>query len=224
MRTMFRCWMLVLLLAAAAAPAADNSMFARKLAELQKPLSASPTNPAALYTLAKYCHDTGAKDNEEAAKLAEKYFNDLLKLQPTNALAIAYLGSTLTMRARDSFWPTRQLSLVKDGIRTMDRAVALAPNDITIRMVRAMNNVHMPRWLDRETIVRDDFAWLWEQVQKQPAYFQTDDKQDIARCYGETLLKAKQKDKAKEIWQTGLNLDPKTKEAAAIRKQLDKIK
>jgi hypothetical protein len=214
--------MLVLLLAAAAAQAADSLTLDRKLTELEKAFSANPTNPAALYTLAKYCHDIGAKDNEQAAKLAEKYFNDLLKLQPTNALATAYLGSTLTMRARDSFWPTRQLSLVKEGIRTMDRAVALAPNDITIRMVRAMNNVHMPRWLDRETIVQDDFVWLWDQVQKQPAFFPTGDKQDIALFYGETLVKAKQKDKARGIWQAGLDFDPKTKEAAAIRKRLDK--
>ncbi|MBI3879031.1 MAG: hypothetical protein HY301_03090 [Verrucomicrobia bacterium] len=224
MRAMLRCCLLILLLAAVTVSAADKAEFGKKLAELQKPLAANPTNAAALFAVAKYCHDIGAKDNEEAAKLAEKYFNDLLKLQPSNALATAYLGSTLTMRARDTFWPTRRLSLVKEGNRLMDRAVTLATNDLTVRMTRAMNNVHMPAWLDREALVRDDLAWLWEQVQQRPAAFVTGDKQDVAHYHGVMLFKAKQKEKAKEIWEAGLALDPNSPEAAEIRAEQKKLK
>ena len=95
----------LLLVAAGNATAAET--FKQQLAELEAKLAAQPTNTTILFKLGDLCHDEGARDNAKAVELAEKYFKQLLAIEPTNALATALLGSALTMRARDSFWPER---------------------------------------------------------------------------------------------------------------------
>src|SRR6185369_12327438 len=96
-------------------------------------LSSSPTNTKILLQLGDLCHDEGAKDNKKAVDLAERYFNQLLKIQPDHPKALALLGSVFTMKARDAAWPSTRLGYVKEGNRKMDRAVSLAPNDPDIR-------------------------------------------------------------------------------------------
>jgi len=214
-------------LAAVGVFAATNA-FPARLAELRKTFEASPTNGAALFRLAQYCHSIGGEgehpSHEEAAKLAEQYFKQLTTLEPTNALALAYLGSTLTMRARDTSWPFRQLSLVKEGNRTQDRAVGMATNDPAVRLKRAICSFHQPGLLGREQIARDDLAWLWKTITEKPDALPIGDKQDVAMFQGSSLLKQRKAEEARQVWESGIALAPQSTEAALMRKQLEKLK
>ena len=164
------------------------------------------------------------KDNPAAAKLAEKYFRELLKLVPSNAPALVLLGSTYTLKGRDAFWPGTKISLVKEGNKIMDEAVKLAPDDFQVRLARGLNNVHMPRFLGREDIARADLAWLRGKIEATPGICADTTKQEIMLWYGVSLRKAKQADQARAVWEKGLAIDPKSGFADEIRKQLDKDK
>jgi len=216
------CW-----LVAGGVFAATNA-FPVRLAELRKPFVASPTNGAALFRLAQYCHSIGGESehpsHEEAAKLAEQYFKQLTTLEPTNALAFAYLGSTLTMRARDTAWPFRQLSLVKEGNRTQDHAVSMATNDPAVRLKRAICSFHQPGMLGREETARDDLAWLWKIITDQPDVLPIGDRQDVALFHGSSLQKQRKPEEAREVWATGIALAPQSAEAALMRQKLEKLK
>src|SRR5437867_162530 len=151
-----------LLLCSAAALGAAS--YAQELATLQAQLNDDPTNTVLLFKIGDLCHDEGARDNAKAAELAEKYLKRLLALDSKHAMGTALLGSTLTMRARDAFWPKTRLDYVRRGIKTMDEAVKLAPEDPEVRLVRAINNYHMPHFLNRDEIARSDFLWIWEKM------------------------------------------------------------
>ena len=75
--------------------------FTQQLAELEAKLAAEPTNTTILFKLGDLCHDEGARDNAKAVELAEKYFKQLLAIEPTNALAMACWG------ARSPSWRER---------------------------------------------------------------------------------------------------------------------
>ena len=195
--------------------------FHQQLAELQAKLANEPTNTALIFKLADFCYDEGARDNAKAVEWADKYFHQLLALEPQNALAMVMLGSTQTMKARDAFWPQTRLDFARKGNQTMDAAVMLAPQNPDVRFVRASNNSHMPKFMGREEIVRADFAGLWEQVVSQPQCCKEELKQDVALCYGKLLWKQKKAAQAREIWARGVKFNPDSRRAREIKEQLD---
>jgi hypothetical protein len=196
--------------------------YAQRLGRLQAELKNSPTNQNLLFKLGDLCHDEATNDNREATKLAEKYFLQLLALDPQNARARVLYGSTLTMKARDAFWPTTQMSYVNAGIKEMDAAVNLAPDDPVVRLARAVNNVHMPKFLGREEIVRADYAWLWEKVASQPDRFTAAERQTVSLHQGRFLWEQKKLADARKVWQQGIAQAPNSPLARDIQDRLRK--
>ena len=196
--------------------------FADRLAALQSRLQSDPTNTLILFQLGDLCHDEGANNDEKAVILAEGYFKRLLAIDPNHAMARVLYGSVLTMKARDALWPLTQLNYVKAGNREMDAAVKLAPEDAQVRFARAVNNFHMPDIMDREEIVQEDLAWLWEQAQLADTKLKVGQKQTVALYYGETLKRKNKLDEAIQIWRAGLALAPKSQDAAPLQVQLKK--
>jgi tetratricopeptide (TPR) repeat protein len=194
--------------------------FQEELAALEAQLKAEPTNTALLFKIGDLCHDEGARDNAKAAELAEKYFKRLLALDNKHAMGMALLGSTLTMRARDAFWPKTRLDYVRRGIKTMDEAVKLAPDDPDVRLVRAINNYHMPHFLDRDQMARTDFIWIWEKVNEHPEKYKEDLRQNAALYYGLILEKGKKSQEAKQVWKEGVAINPASALAQEIRQHL----
>jgi tetratricopeptide (TPR) repeat protein len=204
------------------ASGAPRSGFEARLAELQQRHAADPTNRLILFELGDLCHDEGANDNPEAVKLAEKYLRELIQLEPTNALPLALLGSTFTMKGRDAFWPGTKLSLAREGLKMMDAAVQRSPHDFHVRMTRAMNNVHMPGFLGREKIARDDLAWLWEKAQASPGAHPERTRQRIALFYGVALRKLRDDARAAAVWREGIAINPASPLAAEMEQHLAK--
>ena len=194
--------------------------FAAQLAALEAQLKSDPTNTALLFKAGDLCHDEGARDNAKAVVLAEKYFRRLLALDEKQAMGMALLGSVLTMRARDAFWPKTRLDYVRRGLKTMDAAVKLAPDDAEVRLVRALNNFEMPNFLNRDEIARNDFEWIWEKAQVQPEKYPNDLKQNAALHYGLILQKNKRLEEAKQVWKKGVEIEPSTVLAREIRLHL----
>ena len=200
--------------------AATAETYADQVVALQNRLQSDPTNTLILFQLGDLCHDEGANNNVQAVILAEGYFTRLLAIDPNHAMARVMYGSVLTMKARDALWPFTRLTYVKSGNREMDAAVKLAPDDVQVRFARAVNNFHMPDIMDREKIVQEDLAWLWQQAQLPDTQLKLCQKQTIALRYGQILQKKNKLDESLQIWRAGLALAPKSQDAAPLQAQL----
>jgi tetratricopeptide (TPR) repeat protein len=218
-------WLGILVLAIGSlvtASAADN--YADRLAALQSRLQSDPTNTLILFQLGDLCYHEGANNNEKAVILAEGYFKRLLAIDTNHAMAHVRYGSVLTMKARDTLWPITRLNYVKAGNREMDAAVKLAPTDAQVRFARAVNNFHMPAIMGREEIVQEDFAWLWSQAQLANIELNVGQKQTIALFCGLILQKENKLAEALQVWRAGVDLAPKSQDAALLKEQLKKHK
>ncbi|MDQ6808903.1 MAG: hypothetical protein M3Z64_05685 [Verrucomicrobiota bacterium] len=98
-----------------------------------------------------------------------------VKAQPANQLARAYLGSAYTLRSRDMGFGPAKLTALRQGLATMDQAVAAAPEDARVRLVRARTTDALPAILGRKQSTRDDFAWLAKAAARSPDKFSRDD-------------------------------------------------
>lgn len=206
----------------ATAFAVAEDSYTNSLATLQAQLAASPSNITLLVKLGDLCHDEGVNDNPEAVKLSEKYLKQALALDASNAFARVLYGSTLTMKGRDAFWPPSQLSYVHQGIREMDAAVKLAPDDPMVRFARANNNFYMPKFLGRQEIVLNDFTWLWDQVQKKNPKIDTPHKQEIGLLYGLDLKKHDRTDEALTVWNEAIAFAPDSDFAKKMTVEIQK--
>jgi len=200
--------------------AASAETYADQVVALQNRLQSDPTNTLILFQLGDLCHGKGANNDVQAVILAEGYFTRLLAIDPNHAMARVMYGSVLTMKARDALWPFTRLTYVKAGNREMDAAVKLAPDDVQVRFARAVNNFHMPDILDREEIVKEDLAWLWQQAQLPDTQLKLCQKQTVALRYGQILQKKNKLDESLPIWRAGLALAPKSQDAAPLQAQL----
>jgi hypothetical protein len=61
----------------------------------------------------------------------------------------------------------------KQGIAYMDEAVKKAPNNVTVRLIRAYNSRRLPDFLGREHIAFEDFHYLSEMIANGPSSYQT---------------------------------------------------
>jgi tetratricopeptide (TPR) repeat protein len=195
--------------------------FSTELAQLQERLAAQPTNAALLFQIGDLCYDQGAEGDTKAVELAEQYLTRLLRVQPEHAMGMALLGSAVTMKARDAFWPNVRFRYAREGIRIMDAAVKLAPENADVRFVRAENNFHMPGFMNREEIAREDLQWLWDQVQSRPEAFTNHFKQKVSYYQGLSLKNQKQSAAAVKVWEYGLQLNPNSRWGRDIRKVLN---
>lgn len=205
----------------AAAPAATpGPEEARLLAEM----AVEGTNSARLFALADLLHDHGVDGDKEAPPRAEAYLRQLLATDPTNAPALALLGSVYTLKGRDAFWPTTQLRLVREGNQFMDQAVQLAPENLRARTIRALNNAHMPEFLGRTEIVRADLAWLWDRLRETPDRFTVSQRQNLAYHWGRQLKRMHRPDDARQVWEEGLRVATDTQAAAKITAELQTLR
>ena len=90
-------------------------------------------------------------------------------------MARVYLGSAYTLRSRDMSFGPAKLSTLNRGLATMDTAVAAAPENPRVRLVRALTTDSLPFFLGRRKSSRDDFEWLARAAAHSPEKFSSDD-------------------------------------------------
>jgi len=140
--------------------AASTVLAQPTIKDLEDTLSRNPSDVAALVQLGKLYHDRAAAGDNDAVEKGFTYLDRALELDSSNAVALAYRGSLWTMRARDAWWPFNKLSKVDRGVDEMDKAVDRAPENITVRLVRAINGVQLPEMFHRLPVALKDFDHL----------------------------------------------------------------
>ena len=177
---------------------------------LKNVLKSQPDNVDAGYKLAVLYHDAIAATPDDAmAKDAEDLFKKILKTKPDHVQAMGYYGSLLTLKARDAMNPLEKLDFVQQGCDKMDKALQFAPNDIHLRLLRAMNSVNLPPMLNRLSYALKDFQFL----RNSPAFAHLgpDLQQEIFYFSGVAFLKADRDSKARKMFKKAVDVNAENK-------------
>lgn len=116
-------------------------------------------------------YQTGLAGDKAAVEPCISKLEAVLKANPSNALARVYLGSAYTLRSRDLGFGPAKLQSLKQGLAVMDAAVAAAPDDPHVRLVRAMTTDALPFFAGRKQATTEDFNRLEKIAKQSPALF-----------------------------------------------------
>jgi len=166
---------------------AEIAMEKASKANLEKALATDPKNLAMRIQLGRVLSDLGAFGDEDASDAAVELLKTLHKEQPKDAAILAFYGNACTIYAQYSSIFTK-LSWVHDGFNYMDAAEKAAPDDIDVRVTRAINSSQVPGFLGREKIAREDFDWLLKRIHSNPKDFSADLQRTIYYFNGKFLL------------------------------------
>lgn len=104
-------------------------------------------------------------------------------------LARAYLGSACALRAKASFWGPTKLRYLKRGKALMEAAVAGAPTDARVRMVRAIGYYKVPKKFKTRPTSVSDFEFLVPIARTPKGRLKSNERQVIlyyaAKCFEE---------------------------------------
>lgn len=103
----------------------------------------------------------------------------VLKTDKGNQLARVYLGSAYTLRSRDLGFGPKKLESLNHGIALMDEAVSSAPDDVKVRLARALTTQSLPFFSRRAASSRKDFEMLANAAQRSPEKFKEGELQVI---------------------------------------------
>lgn len=190
-------------------------------ADWERQLAANPTNRTALVQLAKAHHNEATRGGDDApahTAKARDYLGRLLRLDPQHAFGRALLGSTTILTAREAFWPGTKLKRVREGLTVLDAALSEFPDDPDARFTRAVNNLFLPDLFERRKVVEADFQWLQERADR--GEFDREFRQYVFLYHGRAWARWVTPERAKDLWQRGLNIDPQSKVADELRREL----
>ncbi len=127
-----------------------------RIAELQAALSRNGMDAAALKELGDHWFGRAVNGDKGAVEQGLDIYISLLQLEPAQPLYLCRFGSLSTMKGRDAALPLARLGYVQKGVESMDKAVALAPDDLGIRLTRANTCNALPaQFKQAETAVQD---------------------------------------------------------------------
>ncbi len=185
---------------------------------LEAQLAANPRDVNVLMNLGIAYHSQGVAGNEDAVDKGFACFDTLLSIEPTNAVALAFQGSLWTLRARDAWWPFTKMKYVDKGIDEMDKAVDLAPEDVSVRLTRGITSVNLPSMFHRLGTALKDFSFLLESAAF--SHFDASLRGTIYRWAGVAYKQDGQTDKAKELLQKAIDVDPNSDNAKSAQQAL----
>jgi tetratricopeptide (TPR) repeat protein len=183
-------------------------------------LAANPNDQEALFRLGVYYHNRGGEGDEKAVDKAVEFLDRLLQLNNRNTVAMAFYGSAVTMQGRDAFLPWNKMKYVNEGIGKLDKAVMLDSTNLRVRMVRGVNSINLPDFLNRRPFALRDFAFIAAHADSPNL-----DKSDCVQTYyfyGLTLKQEGRIDEAKTMWGKAVNLWPEHPLAARAAEELKK--
>jgi len=188
------------------------------LLALPAPLRAAPPGPDPIAE-ARRLHQQGVDGDEQAVRDCIALLERTLAADPDNARALAWLGSALTLRARDLGIGPAKLETLKRGGALLDQAVA-ASEDPEVRLVRAINSAKLPAVFGRRKIAREDFALLLARARDRARPLPVPLAQGIFLHAGAFLKSDGNRAEAERAWNDGIALAPRSDLAGQMRSAL----
>jgi tetratricopeptide (TPR) repeat protein len=173
-------------------------------AELEPYVAQPPgsQDAAALTELGLVYHSLGLLEQADLER-AEVVLRRAMFLDPDNAQAVAWYGSTLVAGAIYETRPMRRTRFVEDGLQQLDRAVRMAPDDPIVRLARADICLGVPRFIRRIGVARQDVEHLLELARTHPR--ETDPILPLVyQRAGDAYALLGESEKARHYWQAAL--------------------
>ena len=116
--------------------------------------------PPAQLAAARAAYYSGLEGDSAATDEAKRRFAALAQQHPGDPTLQAYCGSLDLLEAARTwaFWRKHALSV--QGLSEMDSAVAVAPDDLEARFVRALTTWHLPFFFHRKQQAEADLSFL----------------------------------------------------------------
>ncbi len=169
-------------------------------------------------------HMRAERGDKKATKELIVVLEASCKSHPHNHLLRAYLGSAYTLASRDAFPGPSKLNFLKDGLKTMDAAVESAPDQPAVRFIRAVNNYHLPAFINRRDDARADFEILVGQLKEGDHGLSPSTRQAIFYYAGLAFKQTRQPEAARAAWEKGLALEPGSDMAVKIEHELKRLR
>ena len=120
-----------------------------------------------LFKEAKALHDKGVAGDKSAVKKAYELLKKLNYQNPVNRQVEAYFGSATALMGRDAQNLMDGMKLAKKGLKMLDRAVTMAPEDIAIRSIRGHVCYNLPEmYFMRTKSAIQDFSYIISRYEK----------------------------------------------------------
>jgi tetratricopeptide (TPR) repeat protein len=136
--------------------------------EAEKSIKKNPEDINSLKKIGIAYHSLAHMKVKDASKKAVEYLSKANKIDPEDFLILATLGSATTLFGRDSKGIIAKTKFTKKGNTMIDRAVAKAPDNFEIRLIRANVNINLPKLFGRRKMAEKDFLYIEEIIKKSP--------------------------------------------------------
>jgi len=197
------------------------SLFAQnKVDSLKTMLKNEPNNIAALTALGVHYHDLGVAGNHKAVEQGEEMLKKAVSLDPKNAYAIGYYGSILSLKARDASMPWTKVKYAKQGFEQLDKSIEMNPDDLDVRLIRAMNSYQVPKIMKRLSLSLEDFNFIIKH--KTFESWTPEHRAFVYLHFGKALEKDDQHEKARELFDMVIKEAPGSKSAQEAKKAIKK--
>ncbi|MBD3750609.1 MAG: hypothetical protein IE931_14065 [Sphingobacteriales bacterium] len=97
----------------------------------------------------------------------DELYSQLSAIKSPEPILLAYLGSVQALKAKHAWNPVSKLSYLKQGFKTINAAVAKAPNEIEVRFLRYSLEYYVPSFLGFSKNLHSDKVKIIELLQKQ---------------------------------------------------------
>jgi len=125
------------------------------------------------------------------SKKAEVFYQELKAIAKPDALILAYLGSAEALRAKHAFNPINKLSYLKQGSKTLAKAVDLSPNNIEVRFLRFSLEHYIPSFLGYNKNLEADRTKIIELLQHKTKGISLQDNTKITKNIINFLIETK---------------------------------
>lgn len=197
-----------------------TSLFAQnKIDSLKTVIKNEPDNISALTALGVYYHDLGVAGDHQSVEQGEKFLKKVLSLDTTNAYATGYYGSILSLKARDAKMPWTKIKYAKQGFEQLDKSIQMNPDDLDVRLIRAMNSYQVPKIMKRLPLSLEDFDFIIKH--KTFESWTADHRAFVYLHFGKALEKDDQHEKAREFFELAIKEAPASKSAQEAKRMLE---
>ncbi|MBI3789080.1 MAG: hypothetical protein HY276_12600 [Ignavibacteriales bacterium] len=175
-----------------------------------------------LMELGKSYYEKATAGDEAAAEKAYECFDKAFSLDSTNAVALVYRGAVMIQRAQFTWWLPSKFSRVKQGGHDMDWAVSMVPNDMNVRLMRAMSSLTLSGIFSKLRTAIEDFDVLLanSELPKQSFELQS----AIYYYAGLAYRRDDQIGKAKTCFQRAVFILPGSETAEKAKEELQELK
>ncbi|RKP56226.1 hypothetical protein D7Z26_06190 [Cohnella endophytica] len=166
-------------------------------------------------------HNEGLGGSTSAVWKANDKLEKLRNDFPDQPIAGAFHGSIMTLIARDESSPITRFQWANRGLKLLDEAVASAPADIKIRMLRGNIAYRLPeQFFHRTETAIEDYLFLIDGELRNPGSITNDTYEKLIYELGEAYHRIDRLQEAKICWSRLLKQSADTKYRHLIHQKM----